>query len=457
VEEEGSDNFANNNNAVGTVEAIRRADAAIGVAIDYVDRQDPNTLVITAADSDAGGLQVVQYVPYARPTGNFTSTPALLDSEPQVPFINVNPTTTNTTRNFLDGVNGSTASADFPWRPFTSMASLDGAMGNFAVGWVGTPDFPGSIVSKTYGMNAEQLPSTLDNTEIYRLMYQTLFGVRFSAVVKAEGGARTAEVTAGEGYLAVVNFGGLGRGANPSENTLAEVDTIQFKGADLTARNLILTQKGDDLVVSFEGVAATGAILRNVQLDNLDNLSQSTGASVNLGNLVFDGQSSVQDSFDVFNAEWDLEQIFNRNSVTFLNELDNSVRGFDHSDDVINTQGGDDRSFGLSGADLLRGGAGYDYLDGGRGNDTLVGGSDADVFVLARGSGSDTVQDFSLLEGDKFALSGGLTFGRLSILQGTGADANNALIRAGSTSELLATVAGVQASSLTQANFLLIA
>jgi glycerophosphoryl diester phosphodiesterase len=192
-------------------------------------------------------------------------------------------------------------------------------------------------------------------------------------------------------------------------------------------------------------------------LDNLDNLSQSTGASVNLGNLVFDGQSSVQDSFDVFNAEWDLDQIFNRNSVTFLNELDNSVRGFDDSDDVINAQGGDDRIFGLSGNDLLRGGAGYDYLDGGRGNDILVGGTEADVFVLARGSGSDTVQDFSHLEGDKFALSGGLTFGRLSILQGTGVNANNALIRAGSTSELLATVVGVQASSLTQSNFLLTA
>jgi glycerophosphoryl diester phosphodiesterase len=44
------------------------------------------------------------------------------------------------------------------------------------VNWVGTPDFPGSIVSKAYGMNADKLPSTLDNTEIYKLMYQTLFG-----------------------------------------------------------------------------------------------------------------------------------------------------------------------------------------------------------------------------------------------------------------------------------------
>ena len=176
VEEEGTDNFANNNNSAGTVEAIRRADAAIGVAQKYVDTQDPNTLVITAADSDAGGLQVYQFAPYTRATGNAITTPALLNSEAQVPFINVNPTTTNTTRSFLDGANGSTASTEFPWKPFAAKDSIDGPMGNFGVSWVGTPDFPGSIVAKTYGLNADKLPSTLDNTEIYKLMYQTMFG-----------------------------------------------------------------------------------------------------------------------------------------------------------------------------------------------------------------------------------------------------------------------------------------
>ncbi|PSB58984.1 alkaline phosphatase [Chamaesiphon polymorphus] len=176
VEEEGTDNFANSNNAVGTIEAIRRGDAAIGVAQKYVDTQDPNTLVITAADSDAGGLQVYQFAPYTRATGNAITTPALQNGETQVPFINVNPTTTNNTRNPLDGANGSTASAEFPWKPFAAKDSIDGPMGNFGVAWVGTPDFPGSIVSKTYGLNADKLPSTLDNTEIYKLMYQTLFG-----------------------------------------------------------------------------------------------------------------------------------------------------------------------------------------------------------------------------------------------------------------------------------------
>jgi glycerophosphoryl diester phosphodiesterase len=177
VEEEGTDNFGNNNNAAGTIEAMRRADAAIGVAMDYVNTQDPNTLVVTAADSDAGGMQTFQFTPYSRPSGNLTSDPVLGDTEIQVPFINVNPTTTNDTRNYLDGANGSTASEEFPWESFASVDSLDGPMGNFAIAWAGTPDFPGSIVAKSYGMNADLLPSTLDNTEIYKLMYKTLFGL----------------------------------------------------------------------------------------------------------------------------------------------------------------------------------------------------------------------------------------------------------------------------------------
>jgi glycerophosphoryl diester phosphodiesterase len=165
TEEEGTDNFGNNNNAAGTIEGVRRADAAIGVAMDYVDTVDPNTLVITAADSDAGGLQVWQPTPFA---------PGLaeVETDPTRTSLTANPTTVNDLFNPLDGANGS----EPPITTFAAEDSLDGPMGNFAVGWVGTPDFPGSIVSKTYGMNADLLPSTLDNTEIYKLMYQTLFG-----------------------------------------------------------------------------------------------------------------------------------------------------------------------------------------------------------------------------------------------------------------------------------------
>ena len=164
LEEEGTDNFSNNNNAAGAIEAVRRADAAIGVAMDYIRHQDPNTLLVTAADSDAGGLQVWQPTPFA---------PGLEATEDTVPTVPVNPTTEPGLRNPLDGENGSTV----PWDSFAAKDSLAGPMGNFGVGWVGTPDFPGSIVAKTYGLNADQLNSTIDNTEIYRIMYRTLFGV----------------------------------------------------------------------------------------------------------------------------------------------------------------------------------------------------------------------------------------------------------------------------------------
>ena len=450
VEEEGTDNFGNNNNAVGAIEAVRRADAAIGVAMDYVRSQDPNTLVLTAADSEAGGLQVTQFKPFTRPSGNAITTPELQNTEPTVPFINVNPTTTNTVRNFLDGINGSTASPDAPWRPFPTTDGLDGNLGNFAVGWVGTPDFPGSIVSKAFGMNADQLPSTLDNTEIYRLMYQTLFGVRFSAVANHEGGNKTATVQQGEGVLASVNFTGIGSTTTPSEAIIREADTIRFIGEDLSAQNMILTQVGDDLAISFEGVADTGAIIRDFQLQNLDNLTQATGAIVDFANIEFN-DSGVTDSFDIFAANLVRNTVFNRNTVTFLNDLHNGVSGFDSSNDVINGQGGNDYLFGLGGDDILRGGAGDDFLEGGLGQNILVGGSGADQFVI--GQGTQTIRDLNLAEGDRIALSGGLTFGRLSLIQ----NADSVLVQAGTANELLAIVNGVQTSSLTSGAFTLVA
>jgi glycerophosphoryl diester phosphodiesterase len=156
LEEEGTDNFANSNNATGTIEAVLRADEAIGVAQDYIDNINPDTLLITAADSDGGGLEVDDV------EGDTVGT-----TEIQPPFETPVP---------YDGTTGSDTA------PFTTGAPDDnGDTFDFGVLWTGTPDFAGSIVSKTYGLNAEELPSTVDNTGIYRLMYQTLFDVELEA------------------------------------------------------------------------------------------------------------------------------------------------------------------------------------------------------------------------------------------------------------------------------------
>ncbi|BDI15284.1 hypothetical protein ANSO36C_10860 [Nostoc cf. commune SO-36] len=208
----------------------------------------------------------------------------------------------------------------------------------------------------------------------------------------------------------ITDFGGIGKGTNPSATVIAEVDTIKFVGGGLTAQNLVLTQNGTNLEIGFEGIGGykvgsrqfqkiTKVILQNFALENLDNLTKSTGATLNSGNILFNGQSSIQDSFDVFNANSTQSSVFRKNTVTFLNDLDNNVNGFDNSDDVINGQGGDDIINGLSGNDLLRGGTGNDTLIGGVGDDTLVAGTRSDFNVnnsegddlLDGGDGNDTL------------------------------------------------------------------
>jgi Ca2+-binding RTX toxin-like protein len=207
-----------------------------------------------------------------------------------------------------------------------------------------------------------------------------------------DGGQRNFVVQRGEQRTAI-DFTGVGRGINPAQTVIDEVDTIQFEGADLVAKNLLLTQDGTDLVVSFEGVSDTQAVLKDFALEDLDNLTKATGAAVDLGNILFDGQTSFQDSFDVFNADDTRTVVFNRNTVTFLNALDNTVFGFKGSDDVINSQGGNDRLYGLSGDDILRGGDGDDTLFGGKGADILVSGTGDDTLYLGRDMPSGTLRD----------------------------------------------------------------
>ncbi len=149
AEEEGTDNFGNVNNAAGTIEALRRADAAYGVARDYV-RHHPDTLLLTAADSDASGLQVIAF------------TPDLADKPLAKTTLNGAP---------LDGRDG-TASL-----PFLASPDQFGKRLPFGIAWTGFEDGAGGILARAEGANAQALRSgSCDNSDIYRLMYLTLFG-----------------------------------------------------------------------------------------------------------------------------------------------------------------------------------------------------------------------------------------------------------------------------------------
>lgn len=68
AEEEGTDNFSNKLNAAGMLDAVLRADAAIGVALEVMESQpDRNILTLVGSDSDAGHPSI--WAPWQLPPG----------------------------------------------------------------------------------------------------------------------------------------------------------------------------------------------------------------------------------------------------------------------------------------------------------------------------------------------------------------------------------------------------
>ncbi len=278
----------------------------------------------------------------------------------------------------------------------------------------------------------------------------TLFGKKGNDTMTGGAGNDVFIFWRGHGDDIITDFGGVGRGGNPSATTRAAADTLKFDGAGLTAKNMLLTQNGADLTVSFEGVQNTSVTLQNFSLEQLDNLLKATGSATDLANIWFNGQNSNFDAFDVVNSELPFNQaVYNKNTVTFLNDLDNNTRGYNDSNDIINGQGGNDTLSGLSGDDILRGGAGDDFFNGGQGNDTIAGGTGSDRFFLATNNGSEIVTDFE--NGiDLIVMQTGLKFSQLSISQGS----NATFISLASTGARLMTLNGISADAIGSEDFL---
>lgn len=129
VEEEGTDNFSNRKNNKGFLTAGKRADEALGVALDFL-KESPNTLLLTTSDSNAGGLTLSE-VSNKKGSVLYTYPKAIVGSERL----------------------------------------------SFLLKWVsGGEDSHGGIVVKAHGFNAHYVKGLLDNTKVYNLMYLTLFG-----------------------------------------------------------------------------------------------------------------------------------------------------------------------------------------------------------------------------------------------------------------------------------------
>ncbi|WP_442935863.1 beta strand repeat-containing protein [Nostoc sp.] len=253
-------------------------------------------------------------------------------------------------------------------------------------------------------------------------------------ILTGNGGQDKFIIRRGDGNDIITDFCGVGKGTNPSATVIANVDTLQFTGSGLTAENLLLTQNSNNLEVTFDNVANTKVTLQNFQLENLDNLKASDIRPA-IGNILFDGQTSIIDSFNVLDTNSTDTTIGIKNTVTFLNDLNNNITGLDNSNDVMNGQGGNDKIDGKSGNDLLRGGTGNDTLVGGAGNDTLVGGAGNDYLIGGAGAnyflyntnaafassavGQDIITDFKHCQGDKIILDK-TTFSAINSAAGKG-------------------------------------
>jgi alkaline phosphatase len=168
AEPESPDNFGNNNNSIGVLTATYRSDLAIGEAIEYQQTVDPHTLIVTAADSDAGGMQLYAVTPDEE-TGEL---PETVGTEDYNPTGNED----DTIEVPLDGLYGRDT------QPFVAEADQFGEELPFAMSMVNTADVQGGIVSRAIGGNAyrlgtEELSERFDNIDIYRTMHENLFGV----------------------------------------------------------------------------------------------------------------------------------------------------------------------------------------------------------------------------------------------------------------------------------------
>jgi alkaline phosphatase len=154
VEEEGTDNFGNYNNAAGMLEGLVRGDQGLAVALQYVE-QNPDTLLVTFGDSEAGSPDVL----------------GLRGSKSEAQMLE---TAKDANGAPLDG-----AKMEVDGRisePFVSAPDKTGRSHEFLVSWGTRSDSAGGILVRAAGFNAEKVKGSFDNTALYPLFYETLFG-----------------------------------------------------------------------------------------------------------------------------------------------------------------------------------------------------------------------------------------------------------------------------------------
>jgi Ca2+-binding RTX toxin-like protein len=257
----------------------------------------------------------------------------------------------------------------------------------------------------------------------------------------ASGGAGNDTLTGieyvlGSGFNDTFIGDGVGNWVDGRDQT----DDLRGNGGDDT----LLGGAGNDYL---DGGAGNDYLDGGAGTDYVDYTSATSGVTVNLAAGTASGGGAGNDTL------LNIEQV--RGSA-----YNDTIMGGDVGLFIYGLEGNDD----LRGGTYLYGGPGTDYLDGGPGGDDLHGDDPgsliavADTFVLRPGDGgatlafADLINDFQ--DGvDMIGLGGGLAFADLTITQGTGEYAADAIIQITATGEYLARVWNFSAASLDALDF----
>lgn len=167
-----------------------------------------------------------------------------------------------------------------------------------------------------------------------------------------------------------------------SQNT----DVLRFKPGT-SAADLIVAQRGDNLVVQINGSTDTVTITNFFRPTYYGWYSQATRFSYAIESFEFSGE-----------AAWNFEQIKEASwkgtsaDDNFGGDQRDNVMGGGLGNDTLYGFDGNDTLSGGDGDDLLDAGAGDDVLDGGAGDDTLIAGEGHDTILFGRGDGRDLLR-----------------------------------------------------------------
>ena len=160
-------------------------------------------------------------------------------------------------------------------------------------------------------------------------------------------------------------------------------DILRFK-SDVSATDLTLAQRGDNLVVQINGTSDSVMVKDFFKT----NYYWWYGQSSSLTNAIeaFEFSDSVTWSLEqIKEASWKGTQENDR----FTGDERNNTMGGGMGNDVLSGLEGNDTLAGGEGNDVLDGGTGNDILDGGAGNDSLYAGLGEDTILFGRGDGQD--------------------------------------------------------------------